>query len=120
MNNQNVHPLTTVQCDAPWFQMRKFSITSSTAEKTIEERSREIKDDHPLREEYETVLHVVGREKWLSLPTEDSSNDDHTTAAVTTPPSATDDDNDLPADDGSMACYLISNIDQQETRDDFF
>ena len=119
MNNQNVHPLTTVQCDAPWFQMRKFSITSSTAEKTIEERSREIKDDHPLREEYETVLHVVGRERWLSLPTEDSSDDDRTTAAATTPPSAADDDDDLPANDNSMAYYLITNIDQQATRDDF-
>ena len=67
MNNHHVHPLTSVQCDAVWFQMRKFSITSSTAENTIQERSREITTTHLLREEYERVLRVVGREKWLPL-----------------------------------------------------
>ena len=124
MNNHHVHPLTSVQCDAVWFQMRKFSITSSTAENTIQERSREITTTHLLREEYEIVLRVVGREKWLPLEDEavDSDREDNRSTAGGDNDNATSDNNnddDGGTEDTTIAGYWISCIDQQARQDEF-
>ena len=126
MNNHHVHPLTSVQGDAVWFQMRKFSITSSTAENTIQERSREITTTHLLREEYEIVLRVVGREKWLPLEDEavDSDREDNRHTAGVDNDNATGDNNNNDdggggAEDPTIAGYWISCIDQQARQDEF-
>jgi hypothetical protein len=41
--------------------MRQFSLTSSTVDKCISSRCREIIQDHDLRQSYETVLQAVDR-----------------------------------------------------------
>ncbi|OEU22028.1 hypothetical protein FRACYDRAFT_232182 [Fragilariopsis cylindrus CCMP1102] len=56
-----IQPLTLVQGDTVWFIMRQFSLTSSTVDKCISSRCREITQDHALRDSYETVLHAVDR-----------------------------------------------------------
>jgi hypothetical protein len=56
-----ISPLTLVQGDTVWFIMRQFSLTSSTVDKCISSRCREITQDHALRESYETVLKAVDR-----------------------------------------------------------
>ena len=56
-----IRPLTLVQGDTVWFIMRQFSLTSSTVDKCISSRCREITQDHALRDSYETVLHAVDR-----------------------------------------------------------
>ncbi|OEU05678.1 hypothetical protein FRACYDRAFT_258685, partial [Fragilariopsis cylindrus CCMP1102] len=56
-----IRPLTLVQGDTAWFIMRQFSLTSSTVDKCISSRAREITQDHALRESYETVLKAVDR-----------------------------------------------------------
>ena len=60
-------PITTAQGDTYWFHTRKFSFSSSTSKKAIEERSRELTVDHPLRDKYITLLWVVGRQNWLPI-----------------------------------------------------
>jgi hypothetical protein len=65
-----------VQGDACWFEMRKLSITSSTADEAISERAREITTDHPLRDDYEIVLGTVGRLGWLPAEVDDNDDDD--------------------------------------------
>jgi hypothetical protein len=74
--NNPVIPLTCVQGDACWFEMRKLSITSSTADKAISERAREITADHPLRDDYEIVLGTVGRLSWLPAEADVDDDDD--------------------------------------------
>ena len=108
-----IKTVTTVQGDACWFQCRKFGLTSSTTYKAVEELAREIKPDHSLREEFETLLCTIGREAWLLLeedkdkePSDDADSEERTT-------------NSPPADDNSFASYLITNIEQQTVRDDF-
>ena len=108
-----VLPVTTVQGDACWFQCRKFGLTSSTTYKAVEEVAREIKSDHSLREEFETLLCAIGREEWLLLEDEEEPSPGDRTTTTSTPPAADDDE------DSSLAKYLITNMDQQETRDDF-
>jgi hypothetical protein len=54
-----IKPLTLVQGDTVWFVMRQFSFTSSTVDKCISSRCREITQDHALRNSYETVLQAV-------------------------------------------------------------
>jgi hypothetical protein len=56
-----IRPLTLVQGDTVWFVMRQFSLTSSTVDKCISSRCREITQDHALRNSYETVLQAVDR-----------------------------------------------------------
>ena len=56
-----IRPLTLVQGDTVWFIMRQFSLTSSTVDKCISSRCREITQDHALRASYETVLQAVDR-----------------------------------------------------------
>jgi hypothetical protein len=56
-----IRPLTLVQGDTVWYIMRQFSLTSSTVDKCISSRCREITQDHALRESYETVLQAVDR-----------------------------------------------------------
>ena len=53
-------PLTLVQGDTVWFIMRMLSLTSSTVDKCISSRAREITQDHEHRGIYETVLEAVG------------------------------------------------------------
>ncbi|OEU09246.1 hypothetical protein FRACYDRAFT_248581 [Fragilariopsis cylindrus CCMP1102] len=60
-----IRPLTLVQGDTAWFIMRQFSLTSSTVDKCISSRCREITQDHALRESYETVLKAVDRTNLL-------------------------------------------------------
>ena len=55
ISSHHIHPLIGIQCDALWFQMRMFSITSSTVEDTIKEQSREITTTHLLGEQYKMV-----------------------------------------------------------------
>ena len=54
-----IQPLTLVQGDTVWFIMRQFSLTSSTVDKCISSRCREITHEHDLRESYGTVLRAV-------------------------------------------------------------
>ena len=118
MGDSAILPLTDKQGDAGWFQLRKFGLTSSTSNKAVEERSREIKHDHPLREQYETVLSVAGRNEWLPLEEEEEEADD--LDPTTTTAAATDNDNAAAAaDDDSLASYWITNIEQQTIRDEF-
>ena len=125
MAESSVLPITTVQGDACWFQCRKFGLTSSTTYKAVQELAREIKPDHLLREEIETLLCAIGREEWLPLEEEGepSTEDDldPTAAAAAAAAAAASDDNDAAAaaDDDSMANYWITNIEKQSIRDEF-
>jgi len=56
-----IRPLTLVQGDTVWFIMGQFSLTSSTVDKCISSRCREITHEHDLRESYGTVLRAVDR-----------------------------------------------------------
>ena len=110
MAESSVLPITTVQGDACWFQCRKFGLTSSTTYKAVQELAREIKPDHLLREEIETLLCAIGREEWLPLEEEGepSTEDDLDPTAAAAAAAAASDDNDAAAaddDDDSMANY---------------
>jgi hypothetical protein len=61
-----IRPLTLVQGDTMWFIMRQFSLTSSTVDKCISLRCREITQNHALRDAYETVLKAVDRMNLLT------------------------------------------------------
>jgi hypothetical protein len=114
MADSPVLPVTTVQGDACWFQCRKFGLTSSTTYKAVEELSRDIKSNHPLRKEFETLLFAIGRKEWLLLEEEEEEEEPSAEDAsnrTTTPPTAADDD--------SLASYWISNIEQEVVRDEF-
>ena len=127
MADSPVLPVTTVQGDACWFQCRKFGLTSSTTYKAVQELSRDIRSNHPLRDEIETLLCAIGREEWLLLEEEEEepSTGDNSNRTTTTPPVAPDDDNAAATaaaasdDSSSLACYLITNIHKQDIRDDF-
>ena len=111
MADSPVLPVTTVQGDACWFQCRKLGLTSSTTYKAVEELSRDIKSNHPLRDVIETLLFAVGREEWLLLEEEEEPSAEDASNRTTTPPTAADDD--------SLASYWISNIEQEVVRDEF-
>jgi hypothetical protein len=65
-----IRPLTLVQGDTVWFIMRQFSLTSSTVDKCISSRCREITQEHALRNSYETVLQAVDRMNLLPRPSD--------------------------------------------------
>jgi hypothetical protein len=54
-----IRPLTLVQGVTVWFIMRQFSLTSSTVDKCISSRCREITQDHALRDSHETVTQKI-------------------------------------------------------------
>ncbi|OEU17716.1 hypothetical protein FRACYDRAFT_238144 [Fragilariopsis cylindrus CCMP1102] len=79
-----IQPLTLVQGDTVWFIMRQFSLTSSTVDKCISSRSREITEDHALRESYETVLNAVDRMNLLPRSSDyaDARNNNNNTTTT--------------------------------------
>ena len=66
IKNLPIRPLSLVQGDTVWFIMRLLSLSSSTVDKCISSRAREITQGHDLRHYYETVLGAVGRMNLLS------------------------------------------------------
>ena len=66
IKNLPIRPLSLVQGDTVWFIMRILSLSSSTVDKCISSRAREITEGHAMRRHYETVLGAVGRMNLLS------------------------------------------------------
>ena len=59
IKNLPILPLTLVQGDTVWFIMRMLSLSSSTVDKCISSRAREIAQGHAVRPHYEVVLQAV-------------------------------------------------------------
>ena len=76
--------------------------------KAVQELTREIKPDHLLREESETLLCAIGREEWLIFE-EDEDEEER----------PRNDGNAAAADDDSVVSNLISNIDLPTIQEDF-
>ena len=77
-------PLTLVQGDTMWFIMRMLSLISSTVNKCVSSRAREITRGHNMRHHYEVVLGAIGRMNLLSQQqTYDDDDDDDSNPNVT-------------------------------------
>ena len=79
IKNLPIRPLSLVQGDTVWFIMRLLSLSSSTVDKCISSRAREITEEHDMRHHYEIVLGAVGRMNLLSQQQidDDDKNDDN-------------------------------------------
>ena len=79
IKNLPIRPLSLVQGDTVWFIMRLLSLSSSTVDKCISSRAREITEGHAMRHHYETILGAVGRMNLLSQQQidDDDENDDN-------------------------------------------
>ena len=119
MADSPVLPVTTVQGDACWFQCRKFGLTSSTTYKAVQELSRDIRSNHPLRDEIETLLCAIGREEWLIFEEDEDEEEGPRNDGDSNRAAATEDDNAAATDDDSVVSNLISNIHLPTIREDF-